>query len=88
MFDDLADNIPEKVTRKELQEALDDYARANRDWKESVSRKSLEQKENAGNTLYRLAKALLKNNGFYSYRDAVIDSMAENESSPNPEDFE
>ena len=50
--------------------------------------KYLSAKEAAGDHIYRLAKALLRNNGFYTYRDAVVDSLGEDGPSPKPEDFE
>lgn len=50
--------------------------------------KYLSAKEDAGDHLYRLAKALLQNNGLYTCRDAVIDSIGSDEPSPNPEDFQ
>lgn len=85
----IEENIPEKVTVKELRKALEEYARADREWKEIVMLKALVKKETAGDNIYRLAKALLKNRGFYTYRDAVVDSMDnKNIPSPNPEDFE
>ena len=47
--------------------------------------KYLSAKEDAGDHLYRLAKALLQDNGLYICRDAVIDSMGRDEPSPNPD---
>lgn len=84
----LEEGIPNKVTKKELKEALEAYAAADKEWKDYVSKKYLAEKESAGDHLYRLAKALLRNNGFYSYRDAVIDSLGEDGPSPKAEDFE
>jgi len=85
----LEDNIPDRVTKKELREALDAYAQADQEWKDLFKRRSLAEKEDAGDHLYRLAKALLRNNGFYSYRDALLDSMGNDAApSPKPEDFE
>lgn len=84
----LKDGIPDKVTAREFREALENYAVADRDWKEYAKRRYLAAKEDAGEQLFRLAKALLKNKGFYTYRDAVVDSMAGDEPSPNPEDYE
>lgn len=84
----LEEGIPDKVTKKELKEALDAYASADKEWRDNVSRKYLAEKENAGDNLYRLGMALLRNNGFYSYRDAVIDSLSEDRPSPKAEDFE
>lgn len=39
----IEDGIPDKVTKKELREALDAYALANKDWEEYVKRKYLAQ---------------------------------------------
>ncbi len=80
MRQNLEDNIP-TVTKKELREALNEYAQA-----DQVS--NFTKKVDAGDHLYRLAKALLRNNGFYTYREAVVDSMGEDGPSPKPEDFE
>lgn len=84
----LEDGIPDKVTVKDLRDALDEYARADKEWKYFSKLRYLSVKEDAGDRLYRMAKAILQNNGFYTYRDAVIDSMDGEISSPNPEDFE
>ena len=84
----LDDGIPERVTRKEFRDALDEYAAADKVWSDFVNMKYLAQKENAGDHLYRLCRALLKNNGFYN-RDAVIDSRdGKNGPLPNPDDFD
>lgn len=84
----LDDDIPARVTRKDLQDALEAYAAADKDWKENVKRKYLAEKEDAADHLYRLAKALLRNNGFYTCRDAVVDSLGEDGPSPKPEDYQ
>ena len=84
----LEDNIPTQVTKKELREALDEYAQADQEWRVLDKRRDLAKKEDAGDHLYRLAKALLQNNGFYTYRDAVVDSLDEDGPSPKEEDFE
>jgi len=88
LLQNLEDNIPTLVTKKELREALDEYAQADQQWKDHVKRSALAKKEVAGDHIYRLAKALLRNDGFYSYREAVVDSMGEDGPSPKPEDFE
>ena len=85
---DINEGIPDKVTVKELREALEEYARIDKDWKELCKMKYLSAKEAAGDHIYRLAKALLRNNGFYTYRDAVVDSLGEDGPSPKPEDYE
>ena len=85
---DLEEDIPEKVTRKELEEALEAYASADKEFKDYGSRKYLAEKENAGDNLYRLAKAILRNNGFYTYRDAVVDSLDKDGHSPDADDFD
>ena len=86
---DIGENIPEKVTVKELREALDEYARADKEWKNFYKMSYLSVKEDAGDHLYRLAKAILNNKGFYTYRDAVVDTIGNDTASlPNPEDFE
>ena len=82
------DDIPEKVTVKELRLALEQYAQADKKRKDYCSMKYLSAKEDAGDRLYQLSKAILKNGGFYTFRDAVIDSMKVNSPSPAPEDFE
>ena len=84
----IEDGIPDKVTAKDLQDALDEYARADKEWKDFIKLRYLSAKEDAGDRLYRMAKAILQNNGFYTYRDAVIDSMYSDGPSPKPEDFE
>ncbi|MBQ9174300.1 MAG: hypothetical protein IJ161_11280 [Bacteroidales bacterium] len=85
---DINEGIPDKVTVKELREALEEYAQTDKDWKDFCKMKYLSAKEAAGDHIYRLAKALLHNNGFYTYRDAVVDSLGEDGPSPKPEDFE
>ena len=84
----LEEGTPDKVTKKVLSEALERYTLADEEWKGSGKIKDLFVKAEAGDHLFRLAKAILDNNGFYTYRDAVIDSMAEDGLSPSPEDFE
>ncbi len=88
MLPNIENGIPDKVTKKELRMALEEYARADREWKDYNKLKYLSAKEDAGDHLYRLAKAILKYNGFYTYRQAVIDLMDGNAPSLNPEDFE
>lgn len=83
---DINEGIPDKVTVKELREALEEYARTDKDWKDFCKMKYLSAKEAAGDHLYRLARALLRNNGFYTYRDVVIDSI--DGPLPNPDDFD
>lgn len=83
---DINEGIPDKVTVKELREALEEYARTDKDWKDFCKMKYLSAKEAAGDHLYQLARALLRNNGFYTYRDAVIDSI--DGPLPNPDDFD
>ena len=83
----IEDGIPDRVTAKELRYALEEYAKADKEWRDD-GRQNLSAKE-AGDHLYRLAKALLNNKGFYTYREAVVDSMGdEHAPSPKPEDFE
>lgn len=77
--------IPDKVTVNDLQKALDKYARADKDWKDYFKFRYLAVKEHAGDRLYRLAKAILQNNGFY---DAVIDSVDSDRPSSKAENFE
>lgn len=83
---DINEGIPDKVTVKELREALEEYARTDKDWKDFCKMKYLSAKEAAGDHLYRLARALLRNNGFYTYRDVVIDSI--DGPLPDPDDFD
>lgn len=49
---DIEDNIPEKVTKKDLREALDAYARADQEWKDLFKWRMLAKKEDAGEHLY------------------------------------
>ena len=83
----LDDDIPEHVTAKELKAALRRYKKADFDWKKHCKLRCLAEKEDAADHLYKLAKAILKNNGLYGYRDAVVDNMDKDEL-PNPEYFE
>ena len=63
----LDEDMPERVTKKEFKEALENYAQADKDWKDFCARKYLSKKEDAGDRLYKLALTILRNNGFYSY---------------------
>ena len=87
-LNNIEDDIPEKVTVKELRLALEKYAEADKKRKDYCSMKYLSAKEDAGDRLYQLSKAILKNRGFYTFRDAVIDSMKEGARLPDPADFE
>lgn len=88
MLPNIENGIPDKVTKKELRIALEEYARADREWKDYNKLRYLSAKEDAGDHLYRLAKAILEHNGFYTYRQAEIELMDGKAPSPNPEDFE
>lgn len=83
----LNENIPEKVTKKALREAADEYERAHLVWMQSCKRRDQGLKEDAGDRLYQLVRGVLAY-GFYTYRDAVVDSWAENLTSPDSNDFD
>lgn len=57
----LEDGIPERVTLAEMHNAVADYARADKKWKTFAKTRYLSQKEEAGDRLYRLTKAYIRN---------------------------
>lgn len=83
----LNDGIPDTVTKKELS-AADAYEKADKEWKKSCKRRDLGVKEDAGDTLYRLARGLLRFGKFYSYRDYVLDAWDGDAPEMTPDDFE
>ena len=83
---ELNDNIPEKVTKKALREAADEYEKAHLIWMQSSKKMDQDNKEDAGDRLYRLVRGVLSH-GFYTYRDAVIDSWDEDIPSPDTNEF-
>ena len=65
----LNENIPEKVTKKALLDAADEYEKADFVWMESCKRRDQGLKEDAGDHLYRLVRGVLAH-GFYTNGDA------------------
>ncbi len=79
---DLNEGIPETVTLKELSAAADEYEKAD-------IKGDLAAKEDTGDRLYRLSRALLRRGAFYSYRDYQLDHMFdENTPELTEDDFE
>lgn len=69
-------NIPNKVTKRDLREAADAYEKAH----ENIN-------DETGYNLYRFVRGVLKH-GFYTYKDALLETMFNDAPSPNPDDFE
>ena len=75
----LNDNIPNKVTIKNLLEAADAYER--------VHGQDDSNKDNTGIYLYRLVRGIIKN-GLYSYKEAFYEEMFSDGALPNPNDYD